>query len=129
MNALIFEQPDISIFVSQHDVSQTLLKATLDSVVEECVSFVGVDINICSEILLRWVKHFPIPVMTWPRITESLFSLPLPTAQLEHTALVLNFQLHENDTLRQYFTGSSSQFLRIDVILQGKTSLWRKTGI
>lgn len=53
MNALIFEQPDISIFVSQHDVSQTLLKATLDSVVEECVSFVGVDINICSEILLR----------------------------------------------------------------------------
>lgn len=38
----------------QHDVSQTLLKATLDSVVEECVSFVGVDINICSEVLLRW---------------------------------------------------------------------------
>ena len=37
----------------QHDVSQTLLKATLDSVVEECVSFVGVDINICSEVLLR----------------------------------------------------------------------------
>lgn len=40
----------------QHDVSQTLLKATLDSVVEECVSFVGVDINICSEVLLRWDK-------------------------------------------------------------------------
>ncbi|OXB77942.1 UNVERIFIED_CONTAM: hypothetical protein H355_003165, partial [Colinus virginianus] len=38
-----------------HDVSQTLLKATLDSVVEECVSFVGVDINICSEILLRHI--------------------------------------------------------------------------
>lgn len=37
----------------QHDVSQTLLKATLDSIVEECVSFVGVDINICSEVLLR----------------------------------------------------------------------------
>ena len=40
----------------QHDVSQTLLKATLDSIVEECVSFVGVDINICSEILLRGDK-------------------------------------------------------------------------
>ncbi|KAJ6667017.1 hypothetical protein lerEdw1_019020, partial [Lerista edwardsae] len=39
----------------QHDVSQTLLKATLDSVVEECVSFVGVDINNCSEILLRHI--------------------------------------------------------------------------
>ncbi|XP_035301046.1 S1 RNA-binding domain-containing protein 1 isoform X3 [Cricetulus griseus] len=39
----------------QHDVSQTLLKATLDSVVEECVSFVGVDINICSEVLLRHI--------------------------------------------------------------------------
>ncbi|OBS67830.1 hypothetical protein A6R68_03629, partial [Neotoma lepida] len=38
-----------------HDVSQTLLKATLDSVVEECVSFVGVDINICSEVLLRHI--------------------------------------------------------------------------
>lgn len=37
----------------QHDVSQVLLKGTLDSVVEECVSFVGVDINICSETLLR----------------------------------------------------------------------------
>uniref|UniRef100_A0A2K6FE26 S1 RNA binding domain 1 n=1 Tax=Propithecus coquereli TaxID=379532 RepID=A0A2K6FE26_PROCO len=39
----------------EHDVSQTLLKATLDSVVEECVSFVGVDINICSEVLLRHI--------------------------------------------------------------------------
>ncbi|XP_038174851.1 S1 RNA-binding domain-containing protein 1-like [Arvicola amphibius] len=39
----------------QHDVSQTLLKATLDSIVEECVSFVGVDINICSEVLLRHI--------------------------------------------------------------------------
>ncbi|CAJ0965579.1 unnamed protein product [Ranitomeya imitator] len=38
-----------------HDVSQVLLKGTLDSVVEECVSFVGVDINICSEILLRHI--------------------------------------------------------------------------
>uniref|UniRef100_A0ACB8GA83 S1 RNA-binding domain-containing protein 1 n=1 Tax=Sphaerodactylus townsendi TaxID=933632 RepID=A0ACB8GA83_9SAUR len=39
----------------EHDVSQTLLKAFLDNVVEECVSFVGVDINNCSEILLRHI--------------------------------------------------------------------------
>lgn len=54
---------------------------------------------------------------------------PLTAAQLEHSALVLNFQLHENDTLRQHFTGALSQFSRINVVLQGKTSLWRETGI
>lgn len=37
----------------QHDVSAGALKAALDGVVQECVSFVGVDINICSEILMR----------------------------------------------------------------------------
>uniref|UniRef100_UPI00398E89E4 S1 RNA-binding domain-containing protein 1 n=1 Tax=Pristiophorus japonicus TaxID=55135 RepID=UPI00398E89E4 len=45
----------IGVGMYQHDVSQTLLKATLDSVVEECVSFVGVDINIISETLMRHV--------------------------------------------------------------------------
>ncbi|XP_026551205.1 S1 RNA-binding domain-containing protein 1 [Pseudonaja textilis] len=49
------EPKHIGIGMYQHDVSQTLLKATLDSVVEECVSFVGVDINICSETLLRHI--------------------------------------------------------------------------
>ncbi|XP_052006975.1 S1 RNA-binding domain-containing protein 1-like [Xyrauchen texanus] len=39
----------------QHDVSQSLLRAVLDGVVQECVSFVGVDINICSETLMRHV--------------------------------------------------------------------------
>ncbi|KAI4888639.1 hypothetical protein NFI96_027067 [Prochilodus magdalenae] len=38
----------------QHDVSQSLLRAALDGVVQECVSFVGVDINICSETLMRF---------------------------------------------------------------------------
>lgn len=37
----------------QHDVSAGALKAALDGVVQECVSFVGVDINICSETLMR----------------------------------------------------------------------------
>ncbi|KAM4693394.1 S1 RNA-binding domain-containing protein 1 [Discoglossus pictus] len=49
------EPKHIGVGMYQHDVSQALLKATLDSVVEECVSFVGVDINICSETLLRHI--------------------------------------------------------------------------
>nr|XP_044993630.1 S1 RNA-binding domain-containing protein 1 isoform X2 [Jaculus jaculus] len=49
------EPKHIGVGMYQHDVSQTLLKATLDSVVEECVSFVGVDVNICSEVLLRHI--------------------------------------------------------------------------
>ncbi|KAM7385357.1 hypothetical protein PAMP_001444 [Pampus punctatissimus] len=40
---------------SAHDVSTGALKAALDGVVQECVSFVGVDINICSEMLMRHV--------------------------------------------------------------------------
>ncbi|KAM9808531.1 S1 RNA-binding domain-containing protein 1 [Syngnathus typhle] len=45
----------IGIGTYQHDVSSAALKAALDGVVQECVSFVGVDINICSEILMRHV--------------------------------------------------------------------------
>uniref|UniRef100_A0A3Q3Q187 S1 motif domain-containing protein n=1 Tax=Monopterus albus TaxID=43700 RepID=A0A3Q3Q187_MONAL len=45
----------IGIGTYQHDVSVGALKAALDGVVQECVSFVGVDINICSEILMRHV--------------------------------------------------------------------------
>uniref|UniRef100_A0A8C7YBX5 S1 RNA binding domain 1 n=1 Tax=Oryzias sinensis TaxID=183150 RepID=A0A8C7YBX5_9TELE len=40
----------------QHDVSAGALKAALEGVVQECVSFVGVDINICSEILMSSQK-------------------------------------------------------------------------
>ncbi|KAI4812753.1 hypothetical protein KUCAC02_024121, partial [Chaenocephalus aceratus] len=36
-------------------LSAGALKAALDGVVQECVSFVGVDINICSETLMRHV--------------------------------------------------------------------------
>ncbi|XP_030626299.1 S1 RNA-binding domain-containing protein 1 [Chanos chanos] len=45
----------IGIGTYQHDVSKSLLRAALDGVVQECVSFVGVDINICSETLMRHV--------------------------------------------------------------------------
>ena len=40
--------------VSQHDISETRLKSALDGVVEDCVSFVGADLNVCNEVLLRW---------------------------------------------------------------------------
>ncbi|TWW78344.1 S1 RNA-binding domain-containing protein 1 [Takifugu flavidus] len=45
----------IGIGTYQHDVSTSALKAALDGVVQECVSFVGVDINMCSETLMRHV--------------------------------------------------------------------------
>uniref|UniRef100_A0A672LHJ3 S1 RNA binding domain 1 n=1 Tax=Sinocyclocheilus grahami TaxID=75366 RepID=A0A672LHJ3_SINGR len=46
----------LGVFLYQpHDVSQSLLRAALDGVVQECVSFVGVDINICSETLMRHI--------------------------------------------------------------------------
>ncbi|XP_061646402.1 S1 RNA-binding domain-containing protein 1 [Phyllopteryx taeniolatus] len=45
----------IGIGTYQHDVSSGALKAALDGVVQECVSFVGVDINICSETLMRHI--------------------------------------------------------------------------
>jgi len=40
----------------QHDVSQTLLKKSLDAVVESCVNFVGVDLNTASWALLSYVS-------------------------------------------------------------------------
>ena len=41
----------------QHDLSDAVLNTALDSVVEECVSFVGVDLNVGSEMLLRYLSH------------------------------------------------------------------------
>ncbi len=40
----------------QHDVSQTKLKDSLDEVVESCVNRVGVDVNLASEELLKYVS-------------------------------------------------------------------------
>uniref|UniRef100_H2Y862 S1 motif domain-containing protein n=1 Tax=Ciona savignyi TaxID=51511 RepID=H2Y862_CIOSA len=39
----------------QHDIPDTLMKAALSSVVEDCVTFVGVDINMAGESLLKRV--------------------------------------------------------------------------
>lgn len=40
----------------QHDVNQTRLKQSLDSVVESCVNYVGVDVNMASKQLLTYVS-------------------------------------------------------------------------
>jgi uncharacterized protein len=40
----------------QHDVNQTMLKKSLDAVVESCVNFVGVDLNTASWALLAYVS-------------------------------------------------------------------------
>ncbi|MDO5575953.1 MAG: Tex family protein [Fibrobacter sp.] len=40
----------------QHDVNQVKLKSSLDEVVESCVNRVGVDINLASEELLKYVS-------------------------------------------------------------------------
>lgn len=40
----------------QHDVSKKLLSTSLDAVVMECVSFVGVDLNVASEVILKKVS-------------------------------------------------------------------------
>jgi competence ComEA-like helix-hairpin-helix protein len=39
----------------QHDLPDSKLKSVLDEVVQECVSFVGVDLNTASQYLLRRV--------------------------------------------------------------------------
>lgn len=38
---------------SQHDIPECLLRGALDGVVEDCVSFVGVDLNIAGVSMLR----------------------------------------------------------------------------
>ena len=49
------EPRHIGVGMYQHDVNDALLRSALDGVVEDCVSFVGVDLNTCSEALLRRV--------------------------------------------------------------------------
>lgn len=49
------EPKSIGVGQYQHDVSQPTLKKKLGSVVEDCVNFVGVDVNTASEHLLQHV--------------------------------------------------------------------------
>ncbi|XP_065059999.1 S1 RNA-binding domain-containing protein 1-like [Rhopilema esculentum] len=47
------EPKHIGVGMYQHDVSESLLKGALEGVLEDCVSFVGVDLNACSAAMLR----------------------------------------------------------------------------
>ncbi|XP_050028147.1 S1 RNA-binding domain-containing protein 1 [Dermacentor andersoni] len=50
------EPKHLGVGMYQHDVTESLLKSALEGVVVECVSFVGVDINVCPELTLRKVS-------------------------------------------------------------------------
>jgi len=50
------EPRSIGVGQYQHDVDQTALKASLEEVVESCVNAVGVDVNLASEELLKYVS-------------------------------------------------------------------------
>lgn len=43
----------IGVGMYQHDMTESKLKARLDLVLSECVSFVGIDVNTASEHVLR----------------------------------------------------------------------------
>ena len=49
------EPQHLGVGMYQHDVTQAKLKAALEEIVVECVSFVGVDINSCSQHLMKRV--------------------------------------------------------------------------
>ena len=44
---------NILLALSQHDIPESLLRGALDGVVEDCVSFVGVDLNVAGVSMLR----------------------------------------------------------------------------
>jgi uncharacterized protein len=46
----------------QHDVNQTRLREALDEVVESCVNSVGVDVNLASEELLKYISGLNRPI-------------------------------------------------------------------
>lgn len=50
------EPQSIGVGLYQHDVNPKHLKETLDSVIESCVNFVGVNLNTASASLLRYVS-------------------------------------------------------------------------
>lgn len=49
------EPKHLGIGMYQHDVGEKSLNSTLNSVVSESVSYVGVDVNCASESLLKYV--------------------------------------------------------------------------
>ncbi|XP_003739051.1 S1 RNA-binding domain-containing protein 1 [Galendromus occidentalis] len=49
------EPKNLGVGMYQHDINESRLKEALQSTVVECVSYVGVDVNVCPEFLLRQV--------------------------------------------------------------------------
>lgn len=49
------EPQHIGVGMYQHDIAESKLKARLDSILTECVSFVGVEINHVNQHVLRCV--------------------------------------------------------------------------
>uniref|UniRef100_A0A8C3B019 S1 RNA binding domain 1 n=1 Tax=Cyclopterus lumpus TaxID=8103 RepID=A0A8C3B019_CYCLU len=80
----------IGIGTYQHDVSAGGLKTALDGVVQECVSFVGVDINICSETLMS-AKSSPHPVPEKPAAKKgkkkTCVTIPTSVNPLDQTCI------------------------------------------
>ncbi|MDA0282088.1 MAG: helix-hairpin-helix domain-containing protein, partial [Planctomycetota bacterium] len=52
------EPQHIGVGMYQHDMNPRLMKDSLDSVVESCVNYVGVDLNTASASLLKYVSGF-----------------------------------------------------------------------
>ena len=48
----------IGVGMYQHDIAEAKLKVRLDSILTECVSFVGVDINTVTQHVLRLIIIF-----------------------------------------------------------------------
>lgn len=59
------EPQHIGVGMYQHDIAEVKLKARLDSVLSECVSFVGVEINTASEHVLRFVEYVYLCKQGW----------------------------------------------------------------
>ena len=53
MELVKIDPQNIGVGLYQHDIPETKLKARLNSILSECVSFVGVEINTATEHVLR----------------------------------------------------------------------------
>uniref|UniRef100_A0A8C9YXV5 S1 RNA binding domain 1 n=1 Tax=Sander lucioperca TaxID=283035 RepID=A0A8C9YXV5_SANLU len=74
----------IGIGTYQHDVSAGALKAALDGVVQECVSFVGVDINIythkCAQMQVAKSSPHPVPEKPTAKKGKGKTCVNIPTS-------------------------------------------------
>ncbi|MCO5112587.1 MAG: RNA-binding transcriptional accessory protein [Bdellovibrionaceae bacterium] len=86
----------------QHDVSQTKLKKSLTQVVENCVNFVGVDINTASAPLLSYISGIG------PTLAENIVKLREKTGGFKERSELLKVSRFSEKIFEQ-----SAGFLRI----------------